>query len=209
MPDVYQVLGQSIPAVGVNADLYTGPIYTGTVVSSLTVCNQAATATTFTIAVRPIGAALQPQHYICYNTYLSPNDTVSLTMGMTLAQTDVVTVSSASGSVSFVAFGGQTPTMPVVVPPVISQLVQTNNTFTANTGSGASANGGYLKVLGSNFTLLSQVFVAGQPVPSTRYISSSELWSQVPPQAPGTYSLMVFNGSGGPGSIYSSGITYS
>ena len=106
MPNTYKVLGQVIPGAATDANLYTVPASTSAVVSTLNVCNQGA-ATTFRVAVRPAGAALASLHYQAYDTPIAANDSIPLTLGMTLAATDVVTVRSASGSVSFSAVGSQ------------------------------------------------------------------------------------------------------
>ena len=76
-------------------------------VSTITVCNQASTAGSFRLAIRPAGATLAAQHYIAYDTPIAANDTVALTLGITLATTDVITVYASSASMSFSAFGSE------------------------------------------------------------------------------------------------------
>ena len=58
MATTYKVLGQSNPAATTATTLYTVPSAKSAVISSLTVCNQASTAATFRVAVRPAGATL-------------------------------------------------------------------------------------------------------------------------------------------------------
>jgi len=104
----YLILGtQTIPASNTNTDLYTVPSATQAVVSTITICNQASTAATFNIAVRKAGATLTTAMYIAYSTPIAGNDTVALTLGITLAATDVITVNSSNGNLSFAAFGSQ------------------------------------------------------------------------------------------------------
>ena len=107
----YKVLGQVNPTASTTSTLYTVPAATSCVVSTITVCNQGTTATTFRVAVRPAGVALPitavSQYYINYETALPGNDTLLLTMGMTLATTDVVSVFSTSSFTSFSAFGSE------------------------------------------------------------------------------------------------------
>ena len=208
MADVYKVLGQTNPGAGYTADLYRAPAYAGTVVSALTVCNLGSNSTSFSIAVRPLGLSTTTKNYINYNTIISANDTIALAIGITLAQNDVITVSSAAGTVSFIAFGSETSTLPLVIAPVINSFSVTDNTYNIFYGTGVPSSGGYIKIKGSNFSLLSRVFVAGQAAILTIYISSSELWAQLQPRNPGTYSLMVFNGTGGPGTVRTGGIDY-
>jgi glucose-6-phosphate dehydrogenase assembly protein OpcA len=107
MPTTYKSLGQSNPSATTATTLYTVPSATSTVVSTITVCNQASTAGTFRLAVRPAGASLAAQHYIAYDTPIAANDTVALTLGITLATTDVITVYASSATMSFAAFGSE------------------------------------------------------------------------------------------------------
>ena len=107
MATTYKVLGQSNPSATTATTLYTVPSSTSTVVSTITVCNQAASAATFRIAIRPAGTTLASQHYIAYGSTVAANDTTALTLGITLATTDVVTVYASSATVSFTAFGSE------------------------------------------------------------------------------------------------------
>jgi glucose-6-phosphate dehydrogenase assembly protein OpcA len=107
MPTVYKVLGQSSPAATTATTLYTVPSSTSTVVSTITVCNQASTAGSFRIAVRPAAATLAAQHYVAYDVPIAANDTTALTLGITLATTDVVTVYASSANMSFNAYGSE------------------------------------------------------------------------------------------------------
>jgi hypothetical protein len=81
------------------------PASTQAVCSTVTICNTASSATTYRIAVRPAGASIANQHYLAYDAALPANDTATLTLGVTLAATDVVSVYAASANVAFSAFG--------------------------------------------------------------------------------------------------------
>lgn len=107
MPTTYKVLGQSNPSATTATTLYTVPSATSTIVSTITVCNQAATAGTYRVAVRVAGAALAASQYIAYDVSLPANATDTLTLGVTLAATDVVTVYASSANFSFSAFGSE------------------------------------------------------------------------------------------------------
>jgi hypothetical protein len=107
MPTTYKVLGQSNPSATTATTLYTVPSATQTIVSTVTVCNQAATAGTYRIAVRPDGASLAAQHYVAYDVSLPANTTDTLTLGLTLGDTDVVTVYASSANMSFNAYGSE------------------------------------------------------------------------------------------------------
>lgn len=105
MATVYKVLGQSNPTATTNTTLYTVPAGNSTVVSTLTVCNQANTVAAFRIAVRPAAEAIAAKHYLNYDTQIPANDQIALTIGVTLAATDVVTVYANTATMSFNLFG--------------------------------------------------------------------------------------------------------
>ena len=107
MAITYKVLGQSNPSANTNTDLYTVPANTSAVCSTIVICNQAASAATFRIAVRPAGAAIATSQYISYDSNLNANDSITMTIGITLAATDVVTVRANTTTVSFSLFGSE------------------------------------------------------------------------------------------------------
>jgi hypothetical protein len=107
MPTIYRVLGQSAPAATTNTDVYTSPAATQTVISTITVTNRAATSATFRIAIRPGGAAIANQHYIVFDSTIASSDAINLTLGVTLAATDVVTVFASNTNLTFSLFGSQ------------------------------------------------------------------------------------------------------
>ena len=106
MATVYKVLGQSAPSGATDTALYTVPSATSAVVSTLSVCNRGV-STTFRVAVRPAGATLANQHYIVYDNFVNAGDAVFLTLGITLAATDVVTVRAGTADMSFSLFGSE------------------------------------------------------------------------------------------------------
>lgn len=105
MAMAYKVLGQQNPLATTDTTLYTVPGATSTVVSSLVVCNRSAAGTTFRVAVRPGGAAISNEHYIAYDSAIGGNETISLTLGLSLATTDVVTIYAGAATLSFNLFG--------------------------------------------------------------------------------------------------------
>jgi len=101
----YKVLAQSAPSATTATDIYTIASATQAVISTITVCNRAATPATYRVAIRPNGASLANQHYIAYDVALSANDTTALTLGITADAADVVTVYASSANLSFNVFG--------------------------------------------------------------------------------------------------------
>jgi hypothetical protein len=107
MATAYKVLGQSNPAATTNTTLYTVPGATSTIVSTITIANLGGTTITYRLAVRPAGAALANQHYIAYDTQLLAATAQTLTLGLTLAATDVITVYASNGNAAFHAYGSE------------------------------------------------------------------------------------------------------
>ena len=107
MATVYKVLGQSAPSATTNTTLYTVPADTSAVVSTIVVANRAGTTSTYRIAIRPAGATIANQHYIAYDVVVGGADSTTLTLGITLAATDVVTVYSSTTNLSFSIFGSE------------------------------------------------------------------------------------------------------
>jgi hypothetical protein len=107
MAIIYKVLGQANPAATTATTLYTVPASTSTVVSSVAICNQSTATDSFRIAIRPAGASLIAKHYIAYDNAIAANDTVTLTIGITLATTDIVTVYAGTANLSFNLFGSE------------------------------------------------------------------------------------------------------
>lgn len=106
MPKAHKVLGQSAPADTNNADIYTAGSGAQAIVSTISVANLTASAATFRIAVRPAGASVANQHWIAYDVSLGGSDSITLTLGITLAATDVLTVrSGTANALAFSAFG--------------------------------------------------------------------------------------------------------
>ena len=106
MANTYKVLGQVSPAATTLTTLYTVPAATSTVCSTLSVCNRGA-GTTVRVAVRPAGASISDEHYIIYDAFVNTYDSSFLTLGISLATTDVVSVYANSATVSFSLFGSE------------------------------------------------------------------------------------------------------
>jgi hypothetical protein len=107
MATTYKVLGQVAPSATTATTLYTVGASRSTVVSTIAVCNRAATAATYRVAIRPAGATLSNEHYIAYDSTLAANDSTMITIGVTLATTDVITVYASTANTSFSAFGSE------------------------------------------------------------------------------------------------------
>jgi hypothetical protein len=107
MATTYKVLGQNAPSATTATTLYTVPSATSAVISTLMVANRDSSTATYRIAIRPGGASLANQHYLAYDVAVGASDSTTLTLGITLAATDVVTVYASSANLSFNLFGSE------------------------------------------------------------------------------------------------------
>ncbi len=108
MAQNFKVLGQSNPTAFTNTTLYTVPAATQAVISTITIANaNTTTNANFSIAIRPAGETLAAKHYITNNNVVQNLDTIGLTLGLTLGNTDVVTVYASNPNVSFGIFGSE------------------------------------------------------------------------------------------------------
>ena len=107
MAATYKVLGQVNPAASTATTAYTVPSATETVISTITIANLGPAPATYRIAVRPNGATLENKHYVVYDANIAPQDTETLTLGMTMDATDVVTVLASTATMAFNLFGSE------------------------------------------------------------------------------------------------------
>jgi hypothetical protein len=104
MTITYKVLGQVNPVANTLTNAYIAP--SQAVVSTISVCNTG-TSASYRIAVRVAGAAIDPKHYIVYDTIIDGSDSAYLTLGLTLGSTDVVGVYASTSTLSFNIFGSE------------------------------------------------------------------------------------------------------
>lgn len=107
MATTYKVLGQSAPSASSDTTLYTVPAATSAVLSTINIANRGSTAASFRIAIRPAGATLANQHYIAYGVPIDAVDSIALTLGFSLAATDVITVRASTADLTFSAYGAE------------------------------------------------------------------------------------------------------
>lgn len=105
----YKILGQLAAASAVTATeaIYTTGSATGTqaVISTITVCNRGTASTTYRLAVRPDGTAVANQYYIAYDATIPGNDTIALTLGITMDKSDILAAYAGNANLTFNAFG--------------------------------------------------------------------------------------------------------
>ncbi len=107
MATSYKVLGQATPTASTATALYTVPSSKEAVISSIIVCNVNQVPAVYRIAIRPNGETLANKHYIIYDNSIAPQETLTLTLGVTMGDTDVFEVYSSVENVSFNLFGSE------------------------------------------------------------------------------------------------------
>ena len=108
MATSYKSLGQLDLTTTNLTDLYTVPSSTETVVSTVIIANRNASADTFRLAIRVGGAAISNKHYIAYDVPVAANDSTTLTLGITMEATDVMSVEAGTADrLSINVFGAE------------------------------------------------------------------------------------------------------
>jgi hypothetical protein len=109
MATTYKILGQACPAAATANTMYTVPSSTSTIASSLTITNQSAANASFRLAAVKSGGSASPSQgsnvFLSYDTVIPANDSITLSMGMTLATGDFIVVQANAANVSFNLFG--------------------------------------------------------------------------------------------------------
>lgn len=107
MATAYKILGQTGDASANDVTLYTVPASTETIVSTIVICNREAAANTFRIAVKEDGGSVANEDYLAYDSNIDANDTITLTLGITINASDIISVGASDANVSFSAFGSE------------------------------------------------------------------------------------------------------
>ena len=107
MAITYKVLGQLAPSANVLTTVYTVPAGNSAVISTIMVCNQSSGNLTYRLAVQPGNAAISSSHYIAYDATVPANDTVALTLGLSLNASDIIATFASNANLTFNAFGAE------------------------------------------------------------------------------------------------------
>ena len=108
MADVIKVLGQLDTAATTVTTLYTVPSETVTTISSIVAANRTGSAITFRLSVHVAGASADDKQYLYYDKSVAANDSLTIVIGITLNQTDVLKVYASAVNMSFNVFGVET-----------------------------------------------------------------------------------------------------
>jgi hypothetical protein len=107
MTETYKPLGQSKPAATTPTDIYTVPAATSAVLSTVFICNQGSVTDTFRVSVRVAGGAADVKQYLVFDKTINAKDAYPILLKFGLAATDVVTVYSGLGNISFNLSGAE------------------------------------------------------------------------------------------------------
>ena len=108
MTDSLKVLGQLDPSATTTTTLYTVPDLTQTTISSIVAANRTGSAITFRLSVHVAGAGADDKQYLYYDKSVAANDSLTIVIGITLNQADVLKVYTSAVDMSFNVFGCET-----------------------------------------------------------------------------------------------------
>jgi hypothetical protein len=106
MPTNYKILAQAASATADTA-FYTVPADTETVISTFTVCNRGTASATYRINTRIDGTATGVNNALAFDATVSGNDTVALTLGISLNASDQISCMASTTNLTFQAFGAE------------------------------------------------------------------------------------------------------
>lgn len=108
MATSYKTIAQAHLTTTSDTDILTVAANKEVILSTVVIANITSGATTFNMAIRTNGDTLADKHYIAKEVPIAANDSTTLTLGMALEATDVVTVAAGTGNaLSFNLFGAE------------------------------------------------------------------------------------------------------
>ncbi|NDG30961.1 hypothetical protein EB118_12920 [bacterium] len=125
-----------------------------------------------------------------------------------ISATGVVAGSYTSANITVNESGQITSASSGASIPKITQIEITDNSYVTIDDTAVSTSGGYIKIIGSGFSIGCQVIIGTLTATSVSFISSTEVRAQVPSQVAGTYTVYLTN-SDGSVAIRVNGLNYS
>lgn len=105
MATVYKdVQVQGTASTGTYATLYETSASTTAVISTILICNTASTSATYRIGLDTTAGTPGASEWLVYDATVAGNDTIALTLGISLGNTKFIRVSSSANTVTFSAF---------------------------------------------------------------------------------------------------------
>lgn len=105
MPTAYKYSQvQGTASTGTYATLYSTPSATEAVISSIVITNQASSSVTVRIGMDTTAGTPGASEWLVYDAVVAGNDTVALTLGVTMPASNYIRVSSSANTCNFSAF---------------------------------------------------------------------------------------------------------
>lgn len=95
---------QGTASTGTYSTLYTTPAATEAVISSIVITNQASSSVTVRIGMDTTAGTPGASEWLVYDAVVAGNDTVALTLGVTMPASQYIRVSSSANTCNFSAF---------------------------------------------------------------------------------------------------------
>ena len=107
MATTYKILGQKAPGASWT-DLYTAGSAASAIISTVVICNTSAANRTFRLGVVPAtGVTPTTSGSLAYDSLVPANDSIVLTLGVTLAANNSLRCYGSTTDVGFSAFGAE------------------------------------------------------------------------------------------------------
>ena len=95
---------QGTASTGTYATLYNTPSATEAVISSLVICNQSSSSVTVRVGLDTAAGTPGASEFLVYDAAVAGNDTVALTLGITMDASKYLRISSSASTCNFSAF---------------------------------------------------------------------------------------------------------
>jgi hypothetical protein len=105
MPRNYTILGQKNPSANVLTNLYTVPAGNSAVISSFVITNLDSNSGAFSIAANTSGVATTNANHLAFRVTVPGNDSIALSLGVTLNASAQISVNANTSTLTFSAFG--------------------------------------------------------------------------------------------------------
>lgn len=110
MPTTYKRLGNIAPSSTTYTQIYQVPASTAAIISSIVVANRSASSRTYRlIQVSSATAITSPGNadFLAYDVTVPPNDSVTLTLGLTMNSQEKLGAYASTGDLTFAAYGSE------------------------------------------------------------------------------------------------------
>jgi len=110
MATSYKTLAQSSPTAATYTELYQVPASTETIISTVTIANCTSSAATYRLGIVGSGTAatdIAVSEHLAFDVAIAANDTVALTLGVTLDNQRKLIGRASAASVAFGVFGSE------------------------------------------------------------------------------------------------------